>query len=107
MNLLSWLPTIVNGLLVTLVIYFLKMNRENILERVGNVKSYARSLEARIADDENRLLTEEKHDLLCRNNCLEIKAYISEALAVMQKQNQQQFEVLKGLIQRVPEELDD
>ena len=98
MEIVNWLPTIANGLLVCLVMYYIKVNRESILERMGRVDKHVIEVEERVKEDESRLLTEEKHDLLCRNNCLEIKAYIATVVAELQRKNQEQFEELKGLI---------
>ena len=94
----TWWPTVVSVFLVGLVGYYMRSNRADIMERVRAMAGEVTEIENRVKEDENLYLTEEKHDLLCRNSQLELKAYISEVLKTMQAQADKRFDGLERLI---------
>ncbi len=93
-----WLPTVVNGLLVAIVVLYMRANKADNAEKVERVESQVKNVEARLKTDEEEYLTEDKHELLCRNAQLELKAYIGEVMASMAAQFDIRFDELEKLI---------
>jgi len=93
----QWLPTIVTGAMLTaamsIIVWYIRSTHARIRLEVDKLTD-------RLKDDEDKYLTETKHQIICSGNTAEVKLHIN---GVMQRQREDLDQHFKDVWKRLDE----